>query len=135
MPAAGRGLQAAERDGHVLVASQFHQICRRLGDLDTAYDYDEHQALRTRMAEFTIPFLHELLLTHLAKHNTPAAYLHAVPARDEMQIGMALAPLLELSQEHLPAFFASLMENLPHIQNLPWWAGSASRAVGAIQRG
>jgi hypothetical protein len=54
--AARRGIQVAERDGHVLVASKFRQVCRLLGEWDAAYDYDAHQAILSRVAEFPCRF-------------------------------------------------------------------------------
>ena len=55
--AARKALQIAERDGHVLVASKFREVCRRLGELDIVNDYDAHQAMLSRVAENSSLFL------------------------------------------------------------------------------
>ncbi|KAH8703572.1 hypothetical protein BGW36DRAFT_443882 [Talaromyces proteolyticus] len=113
--AARRGLQVAERDGHVLVASKFRQVCRRLGELDVADDYDAHQAMLSRVAENSSLFLRQVL-DCLAKHDTPAAYRHAKQACDEMQFSKASLPLMKVFGKHLSPLFASMSDNLPQLE-------------------
>lgn len=110
--AARKALQVAERDGHVLVASKFRQVCRRLGELDVVNDYDAHQAMLSRVAENSSLFLSQVL-AYLAKHDTPAAYQYAKQSRDEGQFGKAFFPLMELLGEDISPFFASMSDNLP----------------------
>lgn len=113
--AARKALQVAERDGHVLVASKFRQICRKLGEFDVSNDYDAHQAMLSRLAETSSIFLSEVL-GYLAKHDTPAAYQHAKQAYDESQLSKAFLPLLRLLGDDLPPLFASIFDNLPQLE-------------------
>lgn len=113
--AARKALPVAERDGHVLVASKFCQVCRRLGELDVVNDYDAHQAMLSRVAENSHLFLRQVLV-YLAKHDTPTAYQHAKQARDEMQCAKAFFPLIKLFEGELSPLFASMFQNLPQLE-------------------
>ncbi|KAJ5632854.1 hypothetical protein N7490_009193 [Penicillium lividum] len=111
--AAEEGLRLAENDGHVLVAANFRQICSRLGDLDSGSNYDAHQAQIIRAKENLCPFLSEIL-DCLASHDTPMAYIKAILAHAEMNLGVGLlSTVLPFIQGELPQPMQNLVENMP----------------------
>ncbi|KAJ5930486.1 hypothetical protein N7466_005979 [Penicillium verhagenii] len=109
MAAAERGLYSAESDGHVLVAANFRQVCHRIGEMDTAGEYD---AVQTQIARIG-PNSSELLrgiLNSLASHDTPSAYLEANLAYIQMNVSLKLMPIF---QDFLSPHMQSLVQSSP----------------------
>jgi hypothetical protein len=106
--AALSGLNVAERDGDILLASNFRQLGRRLADLDTIDEYDVQQTRLARTAEQSAPLLRDFLVIYMANHDTPGAYQHIENERIKLK-----AMVLEFST------FRTIMKSISSMITAP----------------